>query len=148
MLERDAELGWNLQLNPSRLRIMTFDSFSAYLASKTPIMSGLGGGQTTDDPHLIYRQAILETLGSVNDDSIPAELRLALEEVLGFAKNQFEKLVPMFSNLISKRDQWAGELINLDVVAMESALQRAIEVDTAKALEVLHNGHILSLIHI
>ena len=148
VLERDAEMGWNLQLNPSRLRIMTFDSFSAYLASKTPIMSGLGGGQTTDDPHLIYRQAILETLGSVNDDSIPAELRLALEEVLGFAKNQFEKLVPMFSNLISKRDQWAGELINLDVAAMEAALQGAIKLEKAKALEVLHNGHIDGLVNV
>ncbi|WP_213664411.1 UvrD-helicase domain-containing protein [Stutzerimonas stutzeri] len=148
VLERDAEMGWSLQLNPSRLRIMTFDSFSAYLASKTPIMSGLGGGQTTDDPHLIYRQAILETLGSVNDDSIPAELRLALEEVLGFAKNQFEKLVPMFSNLISKRDQWAGELINLDVAAMETALQGTIKLEKAKALNVLRNGHIDGLVNV
>ena len=53
VLERDRLLGWNLILNPSRLRIMTFDAFCAYLAGKTPIMSGLGGGKTVEDPALI-----------------------------------------------------------------------------------------------
>jgi len=32
VLERDALLGWNLILNPSRLRIMTFDSYCAQIA--------------------------------------------------------------------------------------------------------------------
>lgn len=50
VLARDKQLGWNLLLNPGRLRIMTFDSFCASLASKTPIMAGLGGSKTSDDP--------------------------------------------------------------------------------------------------
>lgn len=49
---------------------MTFDAFCAYLAGKTPIMSGLGGGKTVEDPALIYRSAILDTLGSVNSRMI------------------------------------------------------------------------------
>lgn len=148
VLKRDAELGWNLLVNPGRLRIMTFDSFSAYLAGKTPIMSGLGGGQTTDDPHLLYRQAILETLGSVNDDSAPEELRAALEAVLGFAKNQFEKLVPMFSTLLAKRDQWAHEIIGLDVAEMQMALAHSVAFELQKSLGDLSNGHIDALINV
>jgi ATP-dependent helicase/nuclease subunit A len=148
VLRRDSEMGWNLLFNPSRLRVMTFDSFSAYLAGKTPIMSGLGGGQTTDDPHLIYRQAILETLGSVNDPSIPDELREALEAVLGFAKNQFEKLVPMFGTLLAKRDQWAPEIIDLDVSVMEQALGTLVGESKLECLAALRNGHIDALVNV
>lgn len=148
VLRRDAELGWNLLVNPSRLRVMTFDSCAAYLAAKTPIMSGLGGGQTTDDPHLIYRQAILDTLGSINDPSIPAELGDALEAVLSFAKNQFEKLVPLFASLLGKRDQWAGEIIGMDVAVMEQALGEILDQAKSDCLGQLQCGHIDALANI
>lgn len=122
VLERDAQLGWNLMLNPARLRIQTFDSFCGSLAAKTPIMSGLGGGQVTDDPSLVYRQAILETLGSVNDEGIDDDLREALEAVLTFSKNRFELLIPMFGALLAKRDQWVGDVLSLDIEAMADAV--------------------------
>lgn len=147
VLKRDAAMGWNLLLNPSRLRIMTFDSFSAMLAAKNPVMSGLGGGNTTDDPHLLYRQAVLETLGSVNDLDTPEELRVALEAVLGFAKNQFEKLVPLFATLLSKRDQWAHEIGNFNVPMMEQALRGLTSVERSDAYAQLRTWHIDSLIN-
>lgn len=137
VLERDALLGWNLILNPNRLRIMTFDSFCANLAGKMPIMSGLGGGSTTTDPSLIYRSAILETLGSVNDESIPDSVRKALEVVLGLARNQFELLVPMFTNLLMKRDQWVGEIMTASAADLSSALATIVSRDTAEALTTL-----------
>lgn len=135
--ERDALLGWNLALNPSRMRIMTFDAFCAHIAAKMPIMSGLGGGRTTDDPSLVYRTAILNTLGSVNDESIPQVLREALEAVLGFARNQFELLVPMFATLLAKRDQWVGELLNLSSEEISEALREIVESEIASAVAVL-----------
>lgn len=137
VLERDALLGWNLALNPARLRIMTFDAYCAQIAGKMPIMSGLGGGRTSEDPRLVYRTAILETLGSVNDDSISSELREALEAVLGFARNQFEFLVPMFSTLLLKRDQWVGEIMNINSVDLSSALAEIVEVEIHGAMAVL-----------
>ncbi|NVL48642.1 UvrD-helicase domain-containing protein [Pseudomonas syringae pv. actinidiae] len=136
-LERDALLGWNLALNPARLRIMTFDSYCAQIAGKMPIMSGLGGGRTSEDPRLIYRTAILETLGSVNDESISVELREALEAVLGFARNQFELLVPMFSQLLMKRDQWVGEILNINSAELSSCLTEIVESEIASAIDVL-----------
>lgn len=126
VLERDKQMGWNLLLNPSRLRIMTFDSFCAFLAGKTPIMSGIGGGKTTEDASRIYRPAILDTLKSVNDDDIPEALSLALHAVLGFAKNRFELLVPMFETLLAKRDQWAGKIMSLDIEGMQTAVSALI----------------------
>lgn len=137
VLERDALLGWNLALNPSRLRIMTFDSYCAQIAGKMPIMSGLGGGRTSDDPSLIYRTAILDTLGSVNDESIPQVLREALEAVLGFARNQFELLVPMFTTLLTKRDQWVGEILNTNVAELSATLRGIVAAEVDDALAVL-----------
>ena len=140
VLERDALLGWNLILNPSRLRITTFDSYCAQLADQTPIMSGLGGGRTAEDPSLVYRTAILETLGSVNDESIPDVLREALEAVLGFARNQFEVLVPMFANLLMKRDQWVGEILNINSDALSDALSDMVNGAADNALAVLNRN--------
>lgn len=137
VLERDALLGWNLILNPGRMRIMTFDSYCAQLASKMPIMSGLGGGSTTDDPSLVYRAAILETLGSVNDERIPDVLREALEAVLAFARNQFEVLIPMFTNLLMKRDQWVGEILNINADELSRALAEMVQQETDQAFAVL-----------
>lgn len=137
VLERDALLGWNLALNPARLRIMTFDAYCAQIAGKMPIMSGLGGGRTSEDPRFVYRTAILETLGSVNDESIPNELREALEAVLGFARNQFELLVPMFSQLLMKRDQWVGEILNINADDLSSCLAEIVEAEIAGAIDVL-----------
>jgi len=137
VLERDALLGWNLILNPSRLRIMTFDSYCAQIAGKMPIMSGLGGGSTSADPSLIYRTAILETLGSVNDESIPQELRSALEAVLGFARNQFELLVPMFASLLSKRDQWVGEILSINGAQLSETLREIVDEEISSAMAVL-----------
>ncbi|MFL1449376.1 UvrD-helicase domain-containing protein [Pseudomonas tritici] len=137
VLERDALLGWNLILNPARLRIMTFDSYCAQIAGKMPIMSGLGGGRTTDDPSLVYRKAILDTLGSVNDESIPQELRCALEAVLSFARNQFELLVPMFTQLLMKRDQWVGEILNINAAELSAVMAEIVEDEVNGALTAL-----------
>ena len=137
VIERDALMGWNLILNPARLRIMTFDSYCAQIAGKMPIMSGLGGGRTTTDPTLVYRTAILDTLGSVNDESIPQELREALEAVLGFARNQFELLVPMFTELLMKRDQWASEILNINADELSSVMAEIVEVEVTRSLAVL-----------
>lgn len=137
VLERDMQLGWNLLLNPSRLRIMTFDSFCASLASKTPIMSGLGGGKTTDDASLVYRLAILETLKAVNDNDIPEALSEALEAVLSFAKNRFETLVPLFESLLAKRDQWAGRIMALDIEEMQQAVSATVLEAAEGAISVI-----------
>lgn len=140
VLARDKEMGWNLSLNPSRLQIMTFDSYCARLAAMTPIMSGLGGGRTSEDPSLVYREAILETLGSVNDDSIPDDLRNALEAVLAFAKNRFELLVPMFGALLAKRDQWVGDALNLDIETMSHAVSSLVETAASEAQAAIYRS--------
>lgn len=137
VLERDALMGWNLALNPARLRIMTFDAYCAQIAGKMPIMSGLGGGRTSDDPRYVYRTAILETLGSVNDESISSELREALESVLGFARNQFELLVPMFTQLLMKRDQWVGEILNINADELSECLSEIVDAEVTAAMQVL-----------
>lgn len=144
VLERDKQLGWNLLLNPSRLRIMTFDSFCAFLASKTPMMSGIGGGKTTDDTTSIYRPAILDTLKSVNDNDIPEALAEALQAVLTFSKNRFELLIPMFEALLAKRDQWASKILTLDVDRMQAAVSGLVLQEATEALATIKGTEIES----
>src|SRR5690606_16845339 len=70
---------------------------------------------------LVYRQAILDTLRSVNDPDAPEVLLEALQAVLTFAKNRFESLVPLFEVLLMKRDQWAGRIMSMDIEALAAA---------------------------
>ena len=51
VLESDQSHGWQLEQQPSRLRIQTIDAFSASLARRLPVIAGTGAAvDPTDDP--------------------------------------------------------------------------------------------------
>lgn len=139
VLERDRILGWNIRTNPSRLRIMTFDTFCASLSRRLPMMSGFGGGQVDENPQLLYEQAVIETFSEIENLDAPGELRGALERILGAANNRIDVLIPVFSSLISKRDQWAEQVLCLDVDANEMVIKSLVEAEYASALKKFHS---------
>lgn len=122
--ERDQQQGWGLLHNPSRLRISTFDSFCARIARRLPLLSGLGQIQTTDDADALYREAIFNLFRQLEGDD--AALRAALGNVLDYASNRLEQLIPLLSNLLAKRDQWVEGVVAGDVAGMEQALQAVV----------------------
>ncbi|MCH8228425.1 MAG: UvrD-helicase domain-containing protein, partial [Proteobacteria bacterium] len=70
VLENDAEQGWNLLEQPSRLRIRTIDSLCSELARQLPVLSGLGGGhQIAVDADSLYRKAAMRTMAVIEDDN-------------------------------------------------------------------------------
>lgn len=122
--ERDQQRGWQLLQNPSRLRISTFDSFCARIARRLPLLSGLGQIATTDDPEALYREAIFNLFGRLEGSD--AELSEALGNVLNYANNRLEQLLPLLSNLLAKRDQWVEGIVAGRLEAMEEAIAEVV----------------------
>jgi len=59
VLQRDAEMGWNLLKNPGRLRVFTIDGLCTQLLARDPEQgSHLAGRALPEDPKPLYRQAV------------------------------------------------------------------------------------------
>ena len=105
-LERDQACQWRLRENPSRLRIQTIDSLNQYLAVQAPLLSGLAGGNTTEDARLLYRKAILRLFAGLERKDTEATLRAALEQVLMHFGNRLDRAVSLLEGMLTSREQW------------------------------------------
>ncbi len=144
--ERDRERGWNLLHNPSRLRISTFDSFCARIARRLPLLSGLGQIATTDDADGLYREAVFSLFRRL--ENAESDLQTALGNVLDYASNRTEQLLPLLAGLLAKRDQWGEGIVAGDMQAMEVALQEHIGERYQLLCEQLSNFGFQTLIDI
>jgi ATP-dependent helicase/nuclease subunit A len=106
---RDARLGWQLTLQPSRLRIQTIDAFCAALAHRLPLTSGLSEGHpVAEDASVFYDEAIDHVFARLRTaDPLNAELIRAL----ALFDNDYARARASLRTMLSRRDQW------LDVVA-------------------------------
>lgn len=108
VLKRDAEMNWQLQTAPGRLRIQTIDSFCRSLASQLPIASALGAELATlDDPTHAYRMAVSQLLDHYA--SAQGEHQ-DLEILIRHLDNQLTRVESLLVSLLAKRDQWMGLL--------------------------------------
>jgi len=138
VLENDAERGWNLLEQPSRLRIRTIDSLCSELARQLPVLSGLGGGhQIAVDADSLYRKAAARVMAAIEDDS--DELQADVIRVLDRYDNQYDKLVNLLTSMLESREQWLGHLINarmgsgFDRHGLEDSLRYLIEIQLKAA---------------
>ena len=68
--KKSDELNWELLLNPSRLQIMTIDSFAASLVNQMPLLSQIGAKHTIlENPTQEYVQAALNTIKFLESES-------------------------------------------------------------------------------
>lgn len=119
----DNMLGWGLIQNPGRLRIMTIDALNFLIASSLPLVSRAGGAPTVDDqPHLLYREAVVNLFSDLEDPQAPSNVKSALETLLAFGRHQLDRLIPMFENLLQARDQWLHPLLSSDLQHFEKTL--------------------------
>ena len=139
-LANDAERGWNLLEQPSRLRIRTIDSLCAELARQLPVLSGLGGGQqVTEDAAPLYLQAATRTMAAIEDDDDPLQADVA--RLLDRYDNRYDHLVELLTSMLASRDQWRRYLLELrqgdgfDRASLEATLRYLVnsELDTARA---------------
>ena len=138
VLANDAERGWNLLDQPSRLRIRTIDSLCAELARQLPVLSGLGGGQQiTEDPTALYQQAATRTMAAIEDDDDPLQADVA--RLLDRYDNRYDHLAGLLTSMLASRDQWRHHLLDLRAgdgfnrAALEATLRYLVESELAAA---------------
>jgi len=138
VLRNDAERGWNLLDQPSRLRIRTIDSLCSELARQLPVLSGLGGGhQIAVDADSLYRKAAMRTMAVIEDDG--DELQADVIRVLDRYDNQYDKLVNLLTSMLGSREQWLGHLVNarrgsgFNRQGLEDSLRCLIEIQLKAA---------------
>jgi ATP-dependent exoDNAse (exonuclease V) beta subunit len=126
VLEVDDSLGWNLYMQPQRMRIETLDALNASLAMRLPLLSGgVAGANVLDDAQTIYRAAAVATIESAAQD---ADLRRHIDRVLTELDYDFERCEVMIATLLAHREQWLPTLVPLDG---ERALRQLSDVLTA-----------------
>ena len=105
-LERDRQKGWNIIVNPRRMRIQTLDSLNASIARMQPHSgTAAGGNAIAADAEMksLYRMAAAATLDWLAESG---ELRDAVREVLLHLDNNTSLYVAYLARMLETRDQW------------------------------------------
>jgi ATP-dependent helicase/nuclease subunit A len=105
-LDRDRRKGWNIIVNPRRMRIQTMDSLNASIARMQPLSGAAAGGNTiADDAEMktLYRTAAAATLDWLGDSG---ETRNAVRDVLLHLDNNTSLYVAYLARMLETRDQW------------------------------------------
>ncbi|MDT8444332.1 MAG: UvrD-helicase domain-containing protein [Desulfuromonadales bacterium] len=109
VLARDEEKGWSLLQNPSRLQLMTIDSFCAFITRRMPWLARFGDQPgVTDDPAELYRLAAEALLAKLEEDGA---VRGAVERLLIHLDNRLTLLREMLVAMLGRRDQWLRHLM-------------------------------------
>lgn len=147
VLRHDEKHEWSILKNPSRLRISTFDSFCTSIAKRLPLLSGMGQISIEDDAHAVYSQAVMSLFRRMETSDEP--LKSALSNVLAYANNRLEDLIPLLCTLLEKRDQWAADIVSGSTDEMEAALKEFVEgkaFDLGSQLSLLGFGDAVEII--
>ncbi|MEM8498337.1 MAG: UvrD-helicase domain-containing protein [Pseudomonadota bacterium] len=120
-LQADHHRQWGLLENPARMRIYTFDAFSASLVRQMPISSRFGGNASPGEhPEQFYQQAIERVLAHLGSDT---EHSAAIEKLLLHMNVRVQHVANLLMQLLAKRDQWRGVF-----ASMRGDADRAVEV--------------------
>ena len=141
-LKRSAERGWHLSEHAGRLRLMTLDALTHSLASRLPLLSGLGEMPRPGDYlYPAYRQAAEAALNQLlRTDS------QAAEQLLLHLDHQAVVLIDLVADMLAKREQWLAIVIaharDMDGlrVMLESALGDIIEEPLSICAELIPIG--------
>jgi ATP-dependent helicase/nuclease subunit A len=124
VLARDKQFNWNLIENPNQLAIKTIDSFCHYLTSQLPLLSHFGSQpDIAIHPAPLYRETVLEVLSHVEQNQ---EWSAAVAKLFMHCDNDLNKLMKLLVELLQKRDQWQGYLLDTNNDEIRDILQNHI----------------------
>lgn len=131
LIRRDAEMGWQLREQPSRLRIMTIDALNGWLTRQMPWISGMGAQPAiADDATELYREAVRSVLLDTQPDRRTAR---ELRNILVHLDNRYAAIEELFMQMLGIRDQWTHLLdVSEDIPlhargVMEASLRGIVE---------------------
>lgn len=145
-LQQNDKMGWCVEENPARLRVVTIDSLCARLARGLPILSQFGAApRAIEDASECYNKAAQRTLDSLYDKD--SEFRVALAKLLLHLDNNTISIQEQVAKMLGRRDKWMRPLIALlgDLnSAGADALRGALE-ETLKRVVIQHLSHLKEL---
>ncbi|MDY0213336.1 MAG: UvrD-helicase domain-containing protein [Desulfuromonadaceae bacterium] len=132
VLQRDAELNWNLLSAPAQLRIQTIDSLNAELVRRMPWLSRLGAlPKVSEFPQQHYLNAVNSFLFKLR---LEPEVSAALHTILAHLDNRADILAGMLVDLLWRRDQWMRHLLT-DPEQMRTALEQSLQEKVEDVLQ-------------
>ena len=138
VLARDREKGWALLQNPSRLQLMTIDSFCAFLTRRMPWLARFGDQpKVTDDPaelYLLAAEALLVRLekGGAGQD--------AVERLLIHLDNRLTLLRDLLVAMLGRRDQWLRHLMAQRGKQPRQVLESGLQLYVTSFLKYAHDA--------
>jgi len=117
---------WDLLSNPTRLRIITIDAFCQMLRSQLMFETkDAMHGEPTEDPMVLYRQAIDVLIADTDEKSPWFD---ALTQLLPHLDNNLEKLQSLIAEMLAKREQWLPILFELQLFDVNNKTNK-IEIE-------------------
>jgi ATP-dependent helicase/nuclease subunit A len=136
---RDAERGWELQHNPSRLRIQTIDALNHWLATQLPISARSGASLTiAPSPAPLYRRAARRCLVLAAEDRDAAAAAALLFDRLD---NSWSRLEQLLADMLERRSHWLPRVLEARgsglAERVQQSLESALRIELAAALATL-----------
>ena len=108
VLVRDAERGWQILNQPSRLRMQTIDSLNASITRQMPLLARFGAQpESIDDASVLYREAARNLLAQVNDANAVA---VDVATLLMHLDNNMTVAGNLLADVLRSRDHWLRNL--------------------------------------
>ncbi|MBN9227414.1 MULTISPECIES: UvrD-helicase domain-containing protein [Legionella] len=124
-LQRDAHFQWNLLQQPNRLRVITIDSLCQSINQAIPLLEKqIAYSQITERVNSHYlnagRRCIQFALTT-------PEYQNAIKTLLLHVDNRQDRLLELFTSLLSQRDQWLAPLFQASAQE-KSTFERALQL--------------------
>ena len=136
---RDAERGWELLHNPSRLRIQTIDALNHWLATQLPISARSGASLAiAPSPAPLYRRAARRCLVLAAEDRDAAAAAALLFDRLD---NSWSRLEQLLADMLERRSHWLPRVLEARgsglAERVQQSLESALRVELTAALATL-----------
>lgn len=135
VLAQDQLHNWQLQKNPQRVRIQTFDAFCLYLTSQRPILSRLGNNTSIVQDiaaENCYRLAARAILEQAKDPTYASHLKTLLLHL----NNDWQRTENLLVEMLKRRELWLPHVAGNNVAraTMEQALATITQENIEKIL--------------
>ncbi len=108
VLARDAERGWQILSNASRLRMQTIDSLNASITRQMPLLARFGAQpESIDDASGLYREAARNLLAQINDGN---DVASDIATLLAHLDNNVLITESLLADVLRSRDHWLRNL--------------------------------------
>lgn len=137
--EQDTKKGWDILKNPSRLQIMTMDSFCLKIVNDNPILNGYGKTITpVEDAEHLYEIAATEYVNSrLLEDKETNKINF-----VNYCGNNRDRAISCLASLLGSRDQWLDCVQRNDFAAeLQSNMNQLLDIEYSSIVSLASNEH-------